>query len=98
MGVSRRRQLPDLWPALAAPEVTRAGRRLTGAQIALLDAIKESKSGVERFGSGGEWQSAKALKRRGLADVMWIGMRWWRIRITDAGRAALASRNGGDGE
>jgi hypothetical protein len=42
---------------------------------------------VEVFAPGPEY---KALRKKGFVQSAFIGMRWWKFRITPAGRKALA--------
>lgn len=49
----------------------------------LLQIADFGKTGAEFFGS--DFNTAVALKKRGLAQCGWIGMRYWRARATATG-------------
>lgn len=49
----------------------------------LLQIADFGKTGAEFFGA--DFNTAVALRKRGLVQCGWIGMRYWRARATEAG-------------
>lgn len=71
----------------AAEIVSAAVLALSDAQLALLRSAALS---TEMFAPN--LAVLRALRRRGLVTVKYIGQRWWTIRLTKLGRDHLAGQ------
>jgi hypothetical protein len=62
---------------------------MTGEELALLKRVDEGHTLLTEYATEDEWNVARALKRQGLLDAVGVITGTVRLKLTDAGRAAI---------